>query len=407
MLERSPRIPLTVSRLCALLQETVEENFVAVLVEGEVSNCSVPQSGHHYFTLKDSEAQLRAVMFRSQARLLPFRLENGQQVICQARVSLYRQRGELQLIVERIEPAGLGGLQLAFEQLKRKLEGEGLFAVERKQPLPAFPTTIGVVTSPTGAAIRDLLNVLQRRTGGLRVLLAPVRVQGEGAAAEIAAAIADLNRQGEAEVLIVGRGGGSLEDLWAFNEEAVVRAIAASRRPVISAVGHETDVTLADLAADLRAPTPSAAAELVVKNRQELEAHLDQLGLRLGRLVQARLALAGERLRGLQARLRPPQERLAVIRLRRDELAARLQRSMLQSLERAGQRLAAGSRQLDALSPLATLARGYVVVRSLPAGRVVPVAAGLKPAQRVDLQFADGMARALIEEVRPACGDTG
>jgi len=405
MPESSHQAPLSVSRLCALLQETVEENFVSVLVEGEVSNCSVPQSGHHYFTLKDNDAQLRAVMFRSQARLLRFRLENGQQVICRGRVSLYRQRGELQLIVEGIEPAGLGGLQLAFEQLREKLQAEGLFAAERKRPLPAFPATIGVVTSPTGAAIRDLINVLQRRASGFRLLLAPVRVQGEGAAAEIAAAIADLNRHGEAEVLIVGRGGGSLEDLWAFNEEAVVRAIAASRLPVISAVGHETDVTLADLAADLRAPTPSAAAELVVRNRQELEAHLDQLGLRLGRLMQARLELATERLRGLQGRLRPPQERIATARQRRQELVGRLQRGMQLRLERVGRQLAAASLQLDALSPLATLARGYVVVRSLPAGNVLPGVSGLRPGQLVGLQFADGTARALIEEVRRACAD--
>jgi len=405
MPESSHQTPLSVSRLCALLQETVEENFVSVLVEGEVSNCSVPQSGHHYFTLKDSDAQLRAVMFRSQARLLRFRLENGQQVICRGRVSLYRQRGELQLIVEGIEPAGLGGLQLAFEQLREKLQAEGLFAAERKRPLPAFPATIGVVTSPTGAAIRDLINVLQRRASGFRLLLAPVRVQGEGAAAEIAAAIADLNRHGEAEVLIVGRGGGSLEDLWAFNEEAVVRAIASSRLPVISAVGHETDVTLADLVADLRAPTPSAAAELVVRNRQELEAHLDQLGLRLGRLMQARLELAAERLRGLQGRLRPPQERIATARQRRQELVGRLQRGMQLRLERVGRQLAGLTLQLDALSPLATLARGYVVVRSLPAGHVLPGVSGLRPGQQVGLQFADGTARALIEEVRRACAD--
>lgn len=405
MLDPHNQAPLSVSRLCALLQETIEENFVTVLVEGEVSNCSVPQSGHHYFTLKDRDAQLRAVMFRSQARLLPFRLENGQQVICRGRVSIYRQRGELQLIVEHLEPAGLGGLQLAFEQLKRKLEAEGLFAAERKRPLPAFPGVIGVVTSPTGAAIRDLLNILQRRAAGFHLLLAPVRVQGEGAAAEIAAAIADLNRQGEAEVLIVGRGGGSLEDLWAFNEEPVVRAIAASRLPVISAVGHETDVTLADLVADLRAPTPSAAAELVVRNRRELEAHLDQLGLRLGRLMQARLELAAERLRGLQARLRPPQERLAVARQRCDELVGRLRRCVLGRLERAGQQLSATVLQLDALSPLATLGRGYAVVRSLPAGEVVTGVRGLRPRQQVSLQFADGLAEALIETVHPACDD--
>jgi len=216
---------LTVSRLNALLREVVEDNFVQVVVEGEISNFSTPASGHCYFSLKDADAQLRAVMFRSQSRLLGFTPQNGMQVICRGRVTLYTQRGELQLVVESLEPKGAGNLQLAFDQLKARLAAEGLFDAGRKRPLPAFPETIGVVTSATGAAIHDILNVLRRRGAGVRVLLRPVRVQGEGAAAEIAEAIAELNRHGEADVLIVGRGGGSLEDLWAFNEEPVARAI--------------------------------------------------------------------------------------------------------------------------------------------------------------------------------------
>jgi exodeoxyribonuclease VII large subunit len=305
------RLPiLTVTRLAALLKEVVEENFAQVLVEGEISNFSVPASGHFYFSLKDESAQVRAVMFRSQARLLAFRPENGMQVILSGRVSLYPQRGEVQLVAERLEPLGIGSLQVAFEQLKTRLAGEGLFAEARKRPLPTFPRTVGVVTSATGAAIHDIVNVLRRRGAGLRLLLAPVRVQGDGAAAEIAAAIADHNRLGVADVLIVGRGGGSLEDLWAFNEEVVARAIHASAIPVISAVGHEVDFTIADFVADLRAPTPSAAAELVARSRLELEGHLDHLAQRLAGQMQGRLELLNERVTGLSRRLRSPRQQL-------------------------------------------------------------------------------------------------
>ena len=243
---------LSVSSLVTVLQELVEDNFVDVLVKGELSNVSFPASGHCYFTLKDSRAQLRCAMFRGQLRGLRFRPEEGMAVYCRARVSIYPQRGDLQLIVETIEPEGLGQLQLAFEQLKSKLQQEGLFAEERKKTLPEFPRTIGIVTSPTGAAIRDILNVLRRRTAGLNVLVLPVLVQGEDAARQIAAAINTFNAQTNVDVLIVGRGGGSREDLWAFNEEIVARAIVASSIPIISAVGHEVDFSIADMVADLR-----------------------------------------------------------------------------------------------------------------------------------------------------------
>ncbi|HKK01463.1 MAG TPA: exodeoxyribonuclease VII large subunit, partial [Desulfuromonadales bacterium] len=273
---------LTVSRLIGLLKETVEDNFVSIWVEGEISNLTTAASGHCYFSLKDERAQIRGVLFRPQVRMLRFQPENGLKVLVIGRVSLYPQRGELQLVVETMEPAGIGRLHIAFGQLKAKLEAEGLFASERKRALPSYPRTIAVVTSPKGAAIHDILQVLRRRAAGIRVILCPARVQGEGAAAEIAEAIGHANRIGDVDVLIVGRGGGSLEDLWAFNEEKVARAIAASSVPVIAAVGHEVDVTIADLVADLRAPTPSAAAELVVRSRLELERHVDQLVLRLG-----------------------------------------------------------------------------------------------------------------------------
>jgi exodeoxyribonuclease VII large subunit len=395
MNETMPR--LTVSRLVALLRETVEDNFVQVLVEGELSNFAAPASGHWYFTLKDDQAQLRAVMFRVQNRLLRFLPENGMQVACSGRVSVYSQRGELQLIVDALHPLGAGGLQLAFEQLKTRLAADGLFAAERKRPLPAHPATVGVVTSATGAAIYDILNVLRRRAAGLRIILRPVRVQGEGAPAEIAEAIGDLNRQGLAEVLIVGRGGGSLEDLWAFNTEVVARAIAASAMPVISAVGHEIDVTIADFVADLRAPTPSAAAELVAASRLELERHLDHLVLRLAGQIRGRLALWEERVAGFKGRLRSPLADLALSRQRHLALERRLLRAWQGRLrETAGQLATLGAR-LDALSPLRTLERGYAVAVAEKDGRVVTDARDLAAGDRLQLLLARGRARVVVE----------
>lgn len=389
---------LTVSRLNALLRELVEDNFMQVWVEGELSNFSIPASGHWYFSLKDADAQVRAVMFRAQNRLLGFTPENGMRVVCRGRVSLYPQRGEIQLIVEGLEPRGVGGLQLAFEQLKNRLAGEGLFAAERKRPLPAFPRVVGVVTSGTGAAIHDIIQVLRRRGAGVHVLLRPVRVQGEGAAAEIATAIAELNRQGEAEVLIVGRGGGSLEDLWAFNEELVARAIHDSKIPVISAVGHEVDHTIADFVADLRAPTPSAAAEMVARGRLELEGHLDHLVMRLAAQMRRRVDFGRERLNGLHRRLRSPRESLALARQRQAELARRLSQAMDRRLKERAWRLRTLAERLDDLSPLRTLGRGYAIV-TRAAGEVVRDAATLSPGERVSLRFAQGQAEARIEEV--------
>lgn len=389
---------LSVARLTALLQELVEENFVDVLVEGEVSNLARPASGHCYFTLKDAEAQLRAVMFKPQARALRFALENGTQVVCRGRVSLYRQRGEVQLVVEQIEPSGLGGLQLALEQLKQRLAAEGLFAEELKKPLPAFPTMIGVVTSPTGAAFRDILNVLERRGGGLRVVLCPVRVQGTGSSGEIASAIADLNRLKAVDVLIVGRGGGSLEDLWAFNEEPVVRAIHRSGVPVVSAVGHETDFTLADLAADLRAPTPSAAAELVIRNRLELEAHLDHLLARMQRRAEERLLLARERYLGQLRRLRLPAELLKRQRERCTNLEKSLRQALGQRLEQSAAQLSVLSGKLQSLSPLETLARGYSIAFD-SSDKILTDAGQLQAGQTVRLRLSRGGAVTEVKRV--------
>lgn len=396
-----PEKILTVSRLNALLKETVEDNFVQVWVEGEISNFTPASSGHWYFSLKDENAQIRCIMFRAQARALIFRPENGSRVLCCGRISLYTQRGDLQLIVEAMEARGFGNLQLAFEQLKQKLMAEGLFDSQHKRPLPSFPQTIGIVTSATGAAIHDILTVLRRRSVGLRVLLRPVRVQGEEAAGEIAEAIADLNRQGTADVLIVGRGGGSLEDLWAFNEEKVARAIHASKIPVISAVGHEVDVTIADFVADLRAPTPSAAAELVVKNRQELEGHVDHLILRLASQMGGRLHLMQERLDGLARRLRSPAQSLAMMKQQQENLSLRLTRAMGRRLETAGSHLGATVARLDTLSPLKTLTRGYAIAFREDTGDIVRRAGELAAGDQLKIRFGQGSAVVQVKKVLP------
>lgn len=390
---------LTVSGLVALLQEVVETNFVTVTVEGEISNFAAPTSGHWYFTLKDAGAQLRCVMFRGRNRLVTGPPRDGQQVICSGAVTIYPARGDLQMVVEGLFLAGEGALQKAFELLKTQLAAEGLFAEERKRPLPTCPRCVGIVTSATGAAIRDILNVLQRRAPDVQVLLRAVKVQGEGAAEEIAEAIADLNRYGEVDVLIVGRGGGSAEDLWAFNEEIVARAIVASARPVISAVGHETDFTIADLVADLRAPTPSAAAELVARNRQEREVHLDHLIMRLHGRMEQSLGLVAEKLSGLEGRLKLHGRAFADL----PKTVAALEKSLLlaaTSLHRhAADRLALAAGRLDAFSPLKQLQRGYAIASRERDGRVLNTVAGLEPGKELWLRFADGRARARVEDV--------
>ncbi len=387
---------ISVSTLVQLLQELVEDNFVEVLVQGELSNVSQPPSGHYYFTLKDKKARIKCAMFRSHARVLRFKPVDGLAVICRGRVSVYPQRGDLQLIVEAVEPEGVGSLQLAFDQLKEKLEREGLFAPNLKQPLPPFPRTIGLVTSSSGAAIQDILNVLRRRSAGLQVLLRSVRVQGKGAAEEIAAAIADLNRETAVDVLIVGRGGGSREDLWAFNEEIVARAIAASKIPVISAVGHEVDFSIADLVADLRAPTPSAAAELVVKNRLELERHLDQLTLRLAAQIRSRLTLLSNNLHGLEKRLKAPAELVKIWQLQLQQLHLRLQQAMTELFVQQEHRLALLMSQLQTLSPVAVLSRGYAIVKQKETGEIVHGSEQLQIGDQLQVKLASGEVTATV-----------
>ncbi len=390
---------LTVSDLVALLQDVVESNFVTVTVEGEASNVSVPASGHWYFTLKDSGAQLRCVMFRSRNRLADKPPRDGQLVICSGSVTVYAARGEMQLVVDGIAQAGRGQLQEAFEALKHKLADEGLFDAGRKRPLPVSPQAVGIVTSATGAAIHDIINVLQRRAPEIHLLLRPVKVQGDGAAGEIAAAIDDLNRYGGLDVLIVGRGGGSLEDLWPFNEEIVARAIARSTIPVISAVGHETDVTIADFVADLRAPTPSAAAEMVARNRQEIESHLDHLILRLQSRVDQLLALVAERVGGLESRLRLAGRDFGELPAAIDDLEQRMILATRALMRQYADSLGLASGRLDALSPLLQLDRGYVIASRKQGSAGLVTSEGLKSGDRLWLRFARGQASTRVEDV--------
>ncbi len=441
--ENSLRQVLSVTELNRATRSLLEGSFPLLWVEGEISNLARPASGHLYLSLKDSKAQVRGAMFRNRAIHLGFRPENGMRVLVRARVSLYEPRGDYQLLIEHMEEAGDGALQRAFKALKRRLELEGLFATEHKRQLPALPRCIGVITSPSGAAIRDILSVLRRRFPAIPVILYPVAVQGEGAAGEIASMIELAGKRGECEVLIVGRGGGSLEDLWAFNEEVVARAIHASPLPIVSAVGHETDFTIADFVADQRAPTPSAAAELLSPDGEEMLQRVARLEIRLRRSVQRELARARERLQWLRRRLKHPGRRLQEIAQRLDELEQRLKVacSHLQRHKRAGlesimarlqrrtpahqikavltkcatvrhslccamrhrlqgcrQQLSIQSGRLEAVSPLAVLGRGYAIVRKLPEGTIVRSGAMVKRGDQVEARLGRGHIRCRVEE---------
>jgi exodeoxyribonuclease VII large subunit len=353
------RSVLSVSDLAAQLRAVMEERFPAVWVEGEISNFKVHASGHAYFTLKDAGAQIRAVLFRNRTRRIRFEPRDGIHVMAFGAVEVYAQRGEYQLVVEMLEPRGLGALQLAFEQLKARLDAEGLFDARRKRALPRYPRRIGIVTSPTGAALKDMLRVIGRRFGELHIVIARARVQGDGAAEEIVQGIRDLNALGDVDVMIVGRGGGSLEDLWAFNEEAVARAIVASKIPVISAVGHEVDFTIADFVADLRAPTPSAAAELVVREKRALAESVDALTHRLHRSMARRLERDGERVAALARRrvLTDPHRPLRDLARRVDDARARLLRAGDAVLARSAHRLDVATAAVRAGNPVAKLVK--------------------------------------------------
>ncbi len=434
---------LTVSALTRLLRESLEEAFPDVWVEGEVSNLRVPQSGHCYFTLKDEGAQIRAVFFRNASRLLRFDLEDGLSVIARGRVSVYAPRGEYQIVVEYLEPKGIGALQLAFEQLKERLAREGLFDPERKRPLPMLPRRVGIVTSPTGAALRDMLQILKRRYANLEILIYPVPVQGPGAAPAIARAVAELGERGDLDVLIVGRGGGSLEDLWAFNEESVARAIAACSVPVISAVGHETDFTIADFVADLRAPTPSAAAELVIGRKEDLAAavtaqrerlalalrrrlegwrlrlqgemralpdvgrvledlrqRVDDLAERMGGGMRRRLAQQREQIAHRITRLeyQSPQARLERLRLALEEMGKGIRLRVAERLRLARKEWEGAARRLEALSPLAVLARGYSITRKIPSLAVVREASDVVLGEEVAVRLHRGEIQCVVKD---------
>ena len=364
---------LTVSQLTRQIKDAVEGNFPLVWVQGEVTNSTRAGSGHIYLTLKDDAAQIRAVVWRNTAARLRFDLCDGLEVVAAGPVEVYEARGTYQLIVEQLLPQGVGALELAFRQLCEKLSVEGLFAPERKRKLPRFPRRIALVTSPTGAAVRDMLQVITRRWPAADIVIVPVAVQGEGAAAQIAAALGSVHRLAGVEVVITGRGGGSLEDLWAFNEEIVARAIYNCRVPVVSAVGHEIDVTVADLVADVRALTPSEAGELVVPHREEIRAELFGLQLHLAQALRSRAATARARLEALATRrvLTRPIERLHELARRIDELEMRARRAIANRLVLARQQAAAAGGRLEALSPLKVLERGYSVTRLLPSGTVV------------------------------------
>jgi exodeoxyribonuclease VII large subunit len=335
---------LSVSELTGKIRDLFVRNFTDILVEGEISNCHIPQSGHLYCTLKDDRAQIRCVCFKNQLRLTKFRPENGLHVTVRGSISVYETRGEYQIYVESIEPVGLGALQLAFDQLKKRLDADGLFAAERKKPLPMLPRCIGLITSPTGAAVRDVVRILLRRFHNVHLTLYPVRVQGEGAALEIVRAFQYFNRQQTVDVLILARGGGSLEDLWAFNEEAVARAVASSLIPVICGVGHETDFTIADFVADVRASTPSAAAELVVQTRREFDKHVADLRSALAEQMRYRILVLSRRVHEYAGRrgFRRPLDLLRQQRQRADEMTSRLAHALRANLEGGRKRYTAG-----------------------------------------------------------------
>jgi len=441
------RYILTVTELTQEIKDVLEDRFSDVWVEGEISNLRLPPSQHIYFTLKDDFSQVRAVLFRTQARTLRFVPKDGLHVICKGRVSLYEKRGDYQLILDSVEPKGIGALQLAFLQLKEKLEKEGLFDPARKKPIPMVPRRIGIITSPTGAVIQDMLHILRRRFENLHILLYPVRVQGEGASSEIAEAIDYFNRRMEADVIIVGRGGGSLEDLWAFNEEPVARAIYHSKIPVISAVGHETDYTIADFVADLRAPTPSAAAELVVRDRREIENTLRYLEGRLeSQMLQTlqgyrthlshlikifreprkkveeyflRVDDFANRLHlfatwGLKRKeekclrlsqsmlLRSPVERVKNLRSVISEVKRRLVQSTKFSVEIQRQRVTGILGKLDSLSPLSILQRGYSITRKYPSLQILREVTLVEEGDKVEVTLYRGTLLCAVEKKEKA-----
>ncbi|MEM9657293.1 MAG: exodeoxyribonuclease VII large subunit [Planctomycetota bacterium] len=407
MLEAIEESVLTVAEFTGRLKQSVEQAFPSVWIAGEISNFSRPQSGHCYFTLKDAQAQLRAVLWRGVAARLDVDLHDGVEVVCRGRIDVYPPRGTYQLVVERLQLQGLGTLELALRKLREKLEREGLFEKARKRRLPLTPRRIGVVTSPTGAAVHDFLQVLGRRWRGVTVFLFPTRVQGVEAAPEIVAAIESATRmQPPLDVLVVTRGGGSLEDLWSFNDEKVVRAIAAAKAPVVSAIGHEIDVTLSDLAADVRALTPSEAGELVAPSAKEMAELVGGLDGRLRRALRARIDGRRDRLDAMATRpvLARPLDGVRLSARRVDELSLRLHRGAAESLQHRQSRLATTAAKLEALSPLAVLGRGYSVTQDGDARAVLRSIKQVRVGQALRTRLPDGAALSRVEQLEPIEG---
>ncbi len=456
--QRKPFVPMSkfsspsrdvwsVSRLNGEIRAVLEGSFPLLWVEGEISNLATPRSGHSYFSLKDAHAQVRCALFRNKRQLLRFQPRDGDKVLIRARISLYEARGDFQLIVEHMEPAGEGALQRAFEELKAKLDREGLFDARNKKALPAFPRCIGIITSPTGAAVRDILQILRRRFPALPVIIYPTLVQGSEAAAEITRTLKLADARKDCDLLILTRGGGSLEDLWAFNDENLARTIAALDTPIISAVGHEIDFTIADFVADRRAPTPSAAAELATQNQEQLRTRLEELQQRLNRAIKRRLQEYHQHLDHIRHKLQilHPQRRLQQDQQLLDELSLRLERAMQRQLTQKqqhcqqlaarlhllspshrialfGEKLAdyrqkllhgmqnilshkqlqfAGlSRELQAVSPLNTLARGYSITTDAVTGKVLTSSSETKVGTRIHTRLLEGHLVSLVEETK-------
>jgi exodeoxyribonuclease VII large subunit len=400
---------LTVSHLTGLIKEALETSFPQVWVSGEITDVARPQSGHIYFTLKDEHAQIRAVIWRSTAQRLGFELRDGMEIVCLANLDVYPPRGGYQLVIRKLEPVGLGAQQLALRQLQERLAREGLFAAARKRPLPPFPRRLGLITSPTGAAVRDFLEVLRRRWTSVHVLVIPARMQGDGAGQEIAEALGTANRlRPPLDLLVLARGGGSIEDLQCFNTEEVVRAVAASQLPVVSAIGHEIDVTLADLAADVRALTPTEAAERVVPSREELLRGLEQQAHRLHQSLGWRVEQSRQQVKRLADRrvlLRP----FDLVRLparQVDELQMRLMTSIRRQLSATRRQLGHAAERLESLSPLGVLSRGYSVTR-LADGRVIKRADEVRVADRLVTRVAQGTIHSRVERTEETLPDGG
>ena len=390
-----------VSEITREIKNLLEQSFPTLWVEGEISNYILHSSGHRYFSLKDENSQIRCVLFRWEGRRLGFEPQDGMKVYALGNLTVYEKSGQYQLSVIRLHPLGIGELELAFQQLKERLYNEGLFDEVHKKPIPEYPQTIGVVTSPTGAAIRDIINIIRRRDPGVRIILNPVRVQGEGAGEEIANAIKDFNEYKKVDLLIVGRGGGSLEDLWAFNEEVVARAIYNSKIPIISAIGHEVDFTIADFVADLRAPTPSAAAELAVKNRLETAKEVRNLFKTL--ISTQRLIVEDYKSRINSAResygFRRAIDLIAQKAQRADELLRGLLKEIKNYFDSKKKSLSLVSGKLNALSPLAVLERGFSLTRKLPGMEIIRDAGSLRLKDEIEVKFLRGRIEAEVKKI--------